>query len=200
MNIGIYVSSLTPNSAAQARFQGALFAGLHTVSACRYRFIVLSHEVPETYRDSENFRYVTIVRESSLAKRALFIKAQLGRYCVLFVRYSAQEGRRFDVTFSRWMCPDPKYYQQLRELNVRLLWNMNQHELPTCLPFIRTVWEANHRIHPMFPEYSYARLLLTGWIEICLIRWLEHHTWSWAPRRASDRSLACSEYMTGRFG
>ena len=30
------------------------------------------------------------------------------------------------------------------------------------LATIRTVWEANHRIHPMFPEYSYARFTFDG--------------------------------------
>jgi glycosyltransferase involved in cell wall biosynthesis len=60
------------------------------------------------------------------------------------------------------MRPEPKYYKQLRELNVRLLWNMNQHELPTSLPFVRTIWDVNHCIHSMYPEYSYTRFTFDG--------------------------------------
>jgi glycosyltransferase involved in cell wall biosynthesis len=44
----------------------------------------------------------------------------------------------------------------MRDLNIRLLWNMNQHELKVPVPFMRTIWEANHRIHPMYPEYSHT--------------------------------------------
>ena len=42
MNLGI-------SGDTQARFRGALFAVLQTLSELRFRFIVLIHEVPETY-------------------------------------------------------------------------------------------------------------------------------------------------------
>ncbi len=56
-----------------------------------------------------------------------------------------------------WIKVEPAHYQQMRNLNVRLLWNQNQHELKTPLPYIRTIWEANHRIHSTYPKYSYSR-------------------------------------------
>jgi glycosyltransferase involved in cell wall biosynthesis len=162
MNIGIFVTSLNPKSAAQARFQGALFAGLESIGACRYRFIVFSHDVPKSSQHSEDLTCVQIDPEGRWSRAARFLKSTIGKVlllaCDVFEGGSGRFGRHIALLTKH----EPRYYKQLRELNVRLLWNMNQHELPTCLPFIRTVWEANHRIHPMFPEYSYARFTFDG--------------------------------------
>jgi len=61
------------------------------------------------------------------------------------------------------MSSEPRYFKQLRDLNVRLLWNMNQHELRTPLPYIRTIWDVNHRIYSTYPEYSYSSHTFDGW-------------------------------------
>jgi glycosyltransferase involved in cell wall biosynthesis len=162
MNIGIFVTSLNPKSAAQARFQEALFAGLQKLAAHKYHFLVFTPEVPKSYQNSQKFTYVTIERDGRWDRALRFVKSLIGGalrgVCKLF---GAAGGRVTDCV-SRWMGSQPKYYKQLRDLNVRLLWNMNQHELPTCLPFIRTVWDVNHRIHPMYPEYSYTRFTFDG--------------------------------------
>jgi glycosyltransferase involved in cell wall biosynthesis len=47
-------------------------------------------------------------------------------------------------------------------LNIRLLWNVNHHELPSPIPYVRTIWDINHRIHSLFPEYSHTRLTFSG--------------------------------------
>ena len=162
MNIGIFVTSLNPKSAAQARFQGTLLASLQSVGAGRYRFIVFSYDVPERFQHSEDLTFLTIASEGRWSKAARFLKSTIGK--VFLQVYNVLEGGsgRFGRHIALLVKHEPRYYKQMRELNVRLLWNMNQHELPTCLPFIRTIWDVNHRIHPMYPEFSYTRFAFDG--------------------------------------
>jgi len=162
MNIGIYVTSLTPSSPSQARVQGAILEGIRRLATGRYRFIIFSHEVPESFKDTRDVAYQALEREGRWSRAALDLKSLIGRLLLLICKLTGAGGGRLSHRIGRWMRPEPKYYGQLRKLNVRLLWNMNQHELRTELPYIRTIWEANHRIHPMYPEYSYTRFTFDG--------------------------------------
>jgi glycosyltransferase involved in cell wall biosynthesis len=45
----------------------------------------------------------------------------------------------------------------LRALNIRLIWNLSAGVLESFVPYIMLVWDTNHRILSMFPEFSYAR-------------------------------------------
>ena len=157
MNIGIFVTSVKPKGVSQARFQGAVFEGLRRLGATRYRFFVLSHEVPPDMADDAMFSYVQVVRERRGAQALKSLKQGVGRSLLLFLRLCAMGGSSWAQWLRKWMVTEPRYFQQLRSLNLRLLWNMNTHELPTYLPFIRNIWDINHRIHPMFPEFSYTR-------------------------------------------
>jgi glycosyltransferase involved in cell wall biosynthesis len=162
LNIGIYVTSLTPSSPSQARLQGAILDGIGRLATGRYRFIVFSHEVPESFKDSSGVAYQALEREGRWGRAALHFKPLVGRLLLLICNLTGAGGGRLSNRIARWMRAEPKYYDQLRKLNVRLLWNMNQHELRTELPYIRTIWEANHRIHSMYPEYSYSRFTFDG--------------------------------------
>src|ERR1019366_10706440 len=83
MNIGIFVTSLNPKSAAQARFQGALFAGLQRLGACRYRFIVFSHDVPKSFQHREDLTCVRIDPEGRWSQAARSLKAIIGKVLLL---------------------------------------------------------------------------------------------------------------------
>jgi glycosyltransferase involved in cell wall biosynthesis len=161
MNIGIFVTSLNPESASQARFQQALLHGLQELRPNRYHFVICSHEVPQELRDSEHFSYLTISSDRWWVRATRLMRSRIGHIlsrCNLAGTFAGP----FSTWLTSWPRSEPKYYTQLRDLNVRLLWNMNQHELPTALPFIRTIWDVNHRIHPMYPEYSYTRFTFDG--------------------------------------
>ncbi len=60
MNIGIFVTSLVPGGAAQARFQAAVFSGLQRLEAARYNFIVLSFDVPAELKNSDGITYLKV--------------------------------------------------------------------------------------------------------------------------------------------
>lgn len=162
MNIGIFVTSITPKGVSQVRFQNAVFEGLRRLGTHRYHFYVLSHEVPAGIANDERFTYVKIVQDRRGAQTLRFLKVTLARLCLIGLRLAALGGSRWAQGLRKWMVTKPRYFQQLRELNLRLLWNMNTHELPTDLPNIRTIWDINHRIHPMFPEFSYSRFTFEG--------------------------------------
>lgn len=153
MNIGLFVTSLTPQSAAQARFQGAVLAGLQKLAPGNYTFLVFSPQVPPGLSDYRNVKYVALEREGRALPWGSSVTRRLSQLL---------SSRAIGLARTRIQSDEPRYEAQLRSHNVRLLWNLNQHELPTTLPFIRTIWDVNHRIHPMYPEYSYTRFGFDG--------------------------------------
>lgn len=162
MNIGIFVTSLNPRAASQARFQSSLFEGLDRIGSPKYNFIIFNNEAPPNSTHLKSFSCQKIVRERGWLRTLNFIKSTSGKFLLFLLNRLGQSGSRLGGTFRGWTIVEPGYYRQLRDLNVRLLWNLNQHELITPLPFIRTIWDINHRIHPMYPEYSYTRFGFNG--------------------------------------
>ena len=67
-----------------------------------------------------------------------------------------QRYKRWPEVIGR-ACREPSHYSLIRYHNIRLIYNLNQHSIPSPVPFIQTVWDANHRIHSFFPEFSYTR-------------------------------------------
>ncbi|MFZ3310948.1 MAG: glycosyltransferase family 1 protein [Xanthobacteraceae bacterium] len=156
MNVGIFVTTLRPSSPSQARLQDAIFSGLRKVAAGRYRFIVFSHD-PSSATVGGDFIHESVARYGKCEELARRWRARLARALLQAWQFLGASGGRTWQRLSRLSKFEPRHFQQMRDLNIRLLWNMNQHELKVPVPFIRTIWEANHRIHSMFPEYSYAR-------------------------------------------
>jgi len=155
MNVGIFVTTLKPTSPSQARLQAAIFGGLAKAGGGRYRFIVFSPDPAPMALDG-GFIHQPVARYGKWEELGRRLGATIANMLWRTWRFiGASGGRTFDrlARLSRF---EPKHYQQMRDLDVRLLWNMNQHELKVPVPFIRTIWEVNHRIHSMFPEYSYA--------------------------------------------
>lgn len=162
MNIGVFVSAVAPASVAQARFQEAVMEGLARLSVERHKFYILCGEVPPNWRPKEPFVCVELASESGLGGRLVRLKAALARFLLGVGRIWGVSG---GGTFSRLQHlanPEPAYFRQLHELDIRLIWNMNQHEIASPLPYIRTIWDVNHRIHPTYPEFSYTRYGFDG--------------------------------------
>src|SRR6188474_1609423 len=140
MNIGIFVTSLTPKGVSQARFQASVFAGLKRMACNKYRFFVLSYEVPSYFTNEDNWRYVTIQHERRGAQFVHSVIRILVQVMLLVCRLCGMGGGRFAQMLRQWMTWQPRYFRQIRSLNLRLLYNMNTHELPTIIPYIRTIW------------------------------------------------------------
>jgi len=162
MKIGIFVTSLTPKGQSQASFQKALFEGLQRIRTDKYHFDVFSSEVPRQNDFGNGISFHHIEEDKALVRIAQVIKRKIGRRILAICKPLGRFGDYAREAVLVWMKDEPKYYKQLSKLNVRLFWNMNQHELRTPLPFIRTIWDVNHRIHSMYPEYSYTRYTFDG--------------------------------------
>jgi len=162
MSIGIFVTSLVPKGASQARFQQAVFAGLQRLDASRYRFTVFTFEIPDDLKNQKNINYVLIEQHGRLIRTLLFWRSLAARTLLFTFKLVGRGGGRFRDTLLRLMTYEPRYFKQLKDCNIRLVWNMSQHELPTPLPYIRTIWDINHRIHSAYPEYSYTRFGFEG--------------------------------------
>lgn len=155
MSIGIFVTSLNPSSPSQAHLQRAVLSGLATVGAGRYRFIVFSYDPAPVALDG-GMVHQPIAKYGKWGAILRRLGAKLAKGLWRAWELTGASGGRTWNFLARLSRFEPKHFQQMRDLDIRLLWNMNQHELKVPVPFMRTIWEANHRIHPMFPEYSYA--------------------------------------------
>lgn len=162
MNIGIFVTSLSPRSPSQERLQRAIFSGLETAGSGNYRFLVFCYDAGALPPDDGAFSYHRVVQRRRFAETALRLRATIAKLSLAFWQLLGASGGRLHERLASLCKLEPAHFQQMRELNVRLLWNMNQHELKVPVPFVRTIWEANHRIHSMFPEYSYTRFTFDG--------------------------------------
>lgn len=155
MRIGIYVSNLHPAGASQRRMQSQIFEALAVGNIANVSFIVFSHD-PHVERLSAPFTHQPL-GGTGLAH----LLQRLGTFAKSF-RYHLPADRPWLKPFC-WLrackraIQEPSYYAIFRQLNIRLLYNMNQHHLPSPVPFIQTVWDVNHRVHPYFPEFSYTR-------------------------------------------
>lgn len=162
MNVGIFLATLRPTAAAEQRFQGAIFDALTKFSAPEYKFFVLTHELPDAPPASDRLTYVKLAERGGRAKRALGLWKRLaGKYLLAAVSLI---GAREDTmaAIRRWACPEPPHRQQVRDLDLRIIWNLSQKVLDAPVPFIRIVWDVNHRIHSMFPEFAYTRYGFDG--------------------------------------
>ncbi len=162
MKVGIFVTSLEPKGSSQANFQGTVLAGLERLRSDRFHFVVLSYEIPSGFQDDEYFTYVRIKRGAPRRSRGQNIRGAFGRFARATSRVLGFGSSRIARNFPPLPTSEPFVYKKLREHNIRLIWNVNQHELSTYLPYIRTVWDINHRIYSMYPEFSYTRFKFEG--------------------------------------
>jgi glycosyltransferase involved in cell wall biosynthesis len=156
MNVGVFVTFVKPKSMSQARLQTAIFSGLGKVGGGRYRFIVFSLD-PSPIALDGGFLHQPVARYGKWEEIGRRLRANIAGMAWRLWQFTGASGGRTWDRLARLSKFEPKHFQQMRDLDIRLLWNMNQHELKVPVPFMRTIWEANHRIHSMFPEYSYAR-------------------------------------------
>ena len=137
MNIGIFVTSMRPIGASQARLQKALFTGLKKLNAHRYHFMVFSYDAaPPSSLCDEMFSYHRIAQYGRWVAVILRARARLARRVLAGWSLLGSDGGRVSKRLTSWIKLEPKHYQQFRDLNVRLLWNLNQHEFPTPVPYI----------------------------------------------------------------
>jgi glycosyltransferase involved in cell wall biosynthesis len=162
VKIGLNLTTLSPKGASQRRFQSAILEGLIRKNVGRHSFFVLSWSVPRGLENSSPLKCISLRKTGRYQKIGSFLKRRFAQGGLRVGRLlDIQEGRLL-ARLQTWLQPEPEYYKQLRESGIRLIWHVTGHELPTWLPFIKTVWDVNHRIHPEYPEFSYTRFKFEG--------------------------------------
>ena len=162
MKVGLYVNSLSPKGASQARFQASVFEGLRRHNSGRHHFVIFSNSEPAGFKSDASWTYVRICRDRPRRGVRDSFKWHLRRLGRFLCRLLGWNEGKLTRLLRSGKEQEPEYYQQLRESGIRLIWYVNGHELPSWLPYIKTMWEANHRIFPMYPEYSYTRFTFEG--------------------------------------
>lgn len=156
MNIGVFLQNLQPTSPASARFQSSILEGLSALNAKQFHFVVLSERIPPECSDSAHVSYIALERPSRAGGAARQCKLLIGGAARRTLRILGASSSKYYRRLSRWLEYEPPYYRQLKELKIRLIWNLGVDVLPSFLPFTMVIWDSNHRIHSMFPEYSFA--------------------------------------------
>ena len=163
LNVGIFLASLRPTAAAEQRFQGSIFDALAKANRPDFKLFVLTYELPDETQASSSVTYVKLRASSGRVARAAALWAQLaGRYARSLISLFGGSGGAIDQATARWMRREPDHFQQLRDLNIRIIWNLSQKVLESPIPFTMVMWDVNHRIHSMYPEFSYARYGFDG--------------------------------------
>jgi glycosyltransferase involved in cell wall biosynthesis len=160
LTVGIFVTTVRPHSPSQARLQARMLEGLRASGADRHEFVVLSNDAaPDPDLGWPHHVLRRRGRWSAAVRRA---GARIAGALAGLGRLAGVSGGRTLARLDQWRRAEPAHYQQLRDLNVRIVWNMHHHALTTPTPFIRTIWDVNQRILPMYPEYAYVRYGFEG--------------------------------------
>ncbi len=160
LNVGVFVTSVNPGSPSQARLQQSILGELQRLADDRFRFILFSFDAaPDPSQPWPHH----VVRAATPAGGALTrLRGSTARRLGAAWRMVGATGGRMAERLRRSSTIEPPHYRQLRDLDIRIVWNVNHHELPTPTPYIRTIWDVNQRIIPMYPEYSHARYGFDG--------------------------------------
>ncbi len=137
MKIGIYISGISQKSGGAYTFEQGILDSLFKLKNKKnlYVFSNFYNEVPKNTQ-------IKFIKVEKPIEQSRFIK------------------------FSRKLLnQDEKYYLSPLDKAVKLnkidiLWYATQYFEPVDIPYIFTVWDLNHRIHPYFPEVSVNKMWL----------------------------------------
>lgn len=164
MNIGVYITTLKPSGASQERMQDEIFRGLIGLGSQKYRFIIFSLDTV-ILTVADGFTHIPLSPSShgqqvTLLPFKSFLRAILRRCLSKLLRIARRVASPVEANSQGIYppnSPEAILDASIRELNIRIMYHMNQHWLKCSIPSIRTVWDVNHRIHSYYPEYSYTR-------------------------------------------
>ena len=115
MNVGIFVTSLAPKGASQARFQRAVFDGLQRLGASRYRFIVFTFEISADLTDERDFEFVLIEQQDRKTQALLRWKRRAASMLAFALRLIGLGNSRIRAFLGKWMISDPRYFKPIAE-------------------------------------------------------------------------------------
>ncbi|HEY4743503.1 MAG TPA: glycosyltransferase family 1 protein [Desulfuromonadaceae bacterium] len=147
MRIGIYYhAQLERETGGGTIFQEVLLEEVRRI-VTRHDVFILSPTVPA--RLPEDVPHVRFVRIDA---------SRPGNGGRIVRRLKRAARRRFDCLFGKGLAETGPLERAVRELGIDLVWFISTKTERVTVPYVATVWDLAHRIHPYFPEVS-----VTGW-------------------------------------
>ena len=134
VRLGVYVSNREPESGGAHSFEQAVLDGLSSLKSAHSITIFYHGEL--SCRRNPNFEYVRV--------GFLSAKSALDRV--------AREFKRILIKVGLADSNDLKFLA--RKHKIELMWFATASYQAVDTPFVYTVWDLNHRLHPEFPEIS----------------------------------------------
>ena len=164
MRIGIYYHAQTDRiTGGDAVFQETLVAEIKKLQS-RHEVYLFSPTMPnDLYKYQQGLRFIKLDTE---------IGGKLGEITKVLKRLISFGA---DLLLDREFAGFSSLDKAVREHSIDLVWFISNSTEKVTIPYIATVWDLAHRVHPYFPEVS-----VSGW----KWRWREHHYRELLPRAA----------------
>jgi glycosyltransferase involved in cell wall biosynthesis len=150
MNIAIYLDAIDFRVPSHQRLHAAILEGLIRANAGRHNFTVLTQSPVKEALQQPSLRFVSLRKNGRLKRRWGILRAGLASSCFHLFQFFGLGRPGLNQLLHKWKNFEPAYYAQLRELKIDVLWSPTGIDLPSPLPYIKTVLDVNHRIHPEY--------------------------------------------------
>lgn len=137
MRIGIYISGMSEKSGAYTFEQGILESLLKLKNRKDlYVFSNFDDEVPKDTR----IKFLKLEKPIIQPRLKRFTRKLLGK----IIQIPNQDEKSYISPLDK----------AVKQNNIEVLWYATQYYEPADIPYIFTVWDLEHRVHPFFPEVS----------------------------------------------
>lgn len=134
MNIGIFLESINPDLGGNYTFQNSLVRALETVETNHNFFVFYSSNKEMVVSGSQKVVYVNLFNDE---RRASWV---IRYWQKLLCRQRGDSVGKLQEAVAFW--------------NIDLVWFVNHSFEKIDIPYIFTVLDLEHRVHPFFPEVS----------------------------------------------
>lgn len=159
--IAIFVTTLTPKGASQRRMQNEVLGSILQLASSNYEIVLLSYDSKD-YSKELSVKHIPLQPLTAFHKYRSVLRSFFAsfRYHLRYCSRRVNFPRLVSIARKAWS--EPRHWYYIRSENIRLVYNMNQHTLNVPVPFVKTIWDVNHRVHSYFPEFSYSRHTFSG--------------------------------------
>ncbi len=153
MKVGVFLERDIPEAGGSYTFISTIVRALIELapqSKCEFIIFGYEPEPPLILQDRSGLRYISLAG----ADREPFIHKLVRHFSQLI---STKMYPLTALTVETWY--EKVLFKTLRslEIDIDLIWNFSPGTPTLKIPFITTVWDLCHRIHPYFPEVSTGR-------------------------------------------
>ena len=144
MRIGIYISGINEKSGGAYTFEQGILESLLKLKNKKdlYVFSKFDNEIPQ----DTQIKFIKLEKPSVPSPLKRLTRKLLGR----MIQTKNLNEKYYISTLDK----------AVKINKIDILWYATQYFEPVDIPYIFTVWDLNHRIHPYFPEVSVNKMWL----------------------------------------